>query len=103
MGSGQEPLNPPNLLWQGMMPQETFEGEGVAGFGVVPRLEGKVDVIKAWVQPLSEVDHATLISGWDQSTFNEGQEIYQGLCVTCHGTAQQAGFLPTALKFHEGQ
>ena len=100
--SEQEPLDLPNLSWQGALPQETFDGEGSEGFGVIPRLEGNVDVIKAWVQPLSEVDHAGLIAGWDATSLEEGEKIYQGLCVTCHGTAQQPGFLPTALKFHEG-
>ena len=34
---------------------------------------------------------------------DRGARIYNGLCITCHGTDKVEGTLPTALRFHEGQ
>lgn len=45
------------------------------------------------------LDHAGLIKGWDKQSFNRGEKIYTHLCITCHGTREQAGSLPTALRF----
>jgi cytochrome c5 len=41
--------------------------------------------------------------GWNAKTLEEGATIYKTLCVVCHGTKEQPGSLPTALRFAEGQ
>lgn len=61
-----------------------------------------VTVKTSWVQPLERADHAQLIRNWNDKTLAEGQRIYSALCVVCHGTKDQPGSLPTALRFTEG-
>ncbi len=41
------------------------------------------------------------MSGWNDKTLGEGAQIYATLCVVCHGTKEQPGSLPTALRFAE--
>ncbi len=100
--NADSPTKNPNLAWLGKSVVETFGGEGVPGYPVPLRLEGPVEVGEAWLQPLVSADHVGFITGWNEETMETGRNIYQGLCITCHGTATVPGFLPTALKFHEG-
>ncbi|MBI3882554.1 MAG: c-type cytochrome [Verrucomicrobia bacterium] len=62
-----------------------------------------VSVRAAWVQPLERSDHGELVAGWNAETREEGRKIFTELCVVCHGTKEQPGFLPTALRFAEGE
>ena len=73
--------------------------------GARPRIEpaAGVTVRAAWMQPLERTDHADIVSGWNAKTLEEGRQIYSTLCVVCHGTKEQPGSLPTALRFAEGQ
>jgi hypothetical protein len=57
---------------------------------------------EAWVQPLERSDHAEIVRAWDETSLEEGRVIYAGLCVTCHGTIEAPGALPTSLRFAEG-
>ena len=57
---------------------------------------------EAWVQPLEQSDHAEIVQAWDDKSLEEGRAIYAALCVTCHGTLENPGVLPTALRFAEG-
>jgi hypothetical protein len=56
----------------------------------------------AWVQPLERADHSAIVGGWNNKTLAEGRTIYTQLCIVCHGTKEQPGSLPTALRFTEG-
>ncbi|MCA1964587.1 MAG: c-type cytochrome, partial [Prosthecobacter sp.] len=67
--------------------------------GGKPSIEGG----SGWVQALERSDHAEIVSGWNEATLKEGETIYKTLCVVCHGTVEQPGSLPTALRFAEGQ
>lgn len=69
--------------------------------GGKPKIEGAA-LAEAWVQPLERSDHAALVAGWNDATLAEGAKIYQTLCTVCHGTKEQPGSLPTALRFAEG-
>ncbi len=51
----------------------------------------------------THVDHAGLIRALDDKSFERGREIYERLCINCHGTLEQPGSLPTALRFGEGK
>lgn len=51
----------------------------------------------------SHVDHAGLIRKLDAASFERGKTIYNRLCINCHGTATEAGSLPTSLKFASGK
>jgi mono/diheme cytochrome c family protein len=64
----------------------------------VPEVEGG----RGWVQALERSDHASIVAGWGDETLKKGGEIYHSLCVVCHGTKEQPGSLPTALRFSEG-
>ncbi|HET6882616.1 MAG TPA: DUF6797 domain-containing protein, partial [Pirellulales bacterium] len=48
------------------------------------------------------LDHAGLLSEANDAAFKRGEAIYHRVCVNCHGTADHAGSLPTALKFASG-
>ncbi len=58
-----------------------------------PRVE------RAWIQPLKQSDHAKIVAGWDDATFEQGRQIYTQSCLACHGTRDQPGSLPTATQF----
>lgn len=51
----------------------------------------------------SHIDHAGLISSWNDESLARGEKIYKGLCINCHGTKEAAGSLPTALRFGQGK
>ena len=70
--------------------------------GGKPVIEG-AKLRNSWVQALETSDHAEIVAGWNEKSLKEGAQIYQSLCVTCHGTKEQPGSLPTALRFGEGQ
>jgi len=67
--------------------------------GSKPIVEGG----SGWVQALERSDHAEIVNGWNAQTLAEGETIYKTLCLVCHGTREQPGSLPTALRFTEGQ
>ncbi|QDV25477.1 DUF6797 domain-containing protein [Aureliella helgolandensis] len=58
-------------------------------------------------QPLpayeSDLDHAGMLQAWNQDSFERGEKLYGSLCVNCHGTQQQPGSLPNALRFASGK
>jgi mono/diheme cytochrome c family protein len=70
-----------------------------------PVLEAAAGVVvrNAWVQALERSDHAALVAGWNPQSLDEGRQIYNSLCVVCHGTRDKPGSLPTAMRFAEGQ
>jgi cytochrome c5 len=45
------------------------------------------------------VDHAAIIQSWDEQSFSRGSRLYQTACVTCHGTPEKEGTLPTSRRF----
>jgi len=49
------------------------------------------------------VDHAGMIAGLDDDSFQRGEIIYNRLCVNCHGTQDRIGSLPTSLRFTAGK
>ncbi len=51
----------------------------------------------------SSIDHAGMLRDWDKESLERGQVIYGRVCANCHGTQDQLGSLPTALRFGEGK
>lgn len=51
----------------------------------------------------TDLDHSGFISDWDRNSLKRGQAIYERVCQNCHGTVDQAGSLPTSLRFAEGK
>lgn len=105
-----EELNTPDFHWKkpeatvGPKPQ-LLDVKPHPGFEAKLGLAASkgLKIIDAWTQPLETSDHAEIVSAWDEGAFNRGKEIYNQLCITCHGTDKQEGSIPIALKFHEGQ
>lgn len=58
-------------------------------------------------RPLPEyekhIDHAGILNSLDEEALKRGQQIYDRLCVNCHGTHDRPGSLPTSLKFSTGK
>ncbi len=50
-----------------------------------------------------QIDHARLIRAVDAKVIEQGAAIYRRVCANCHGTHDQAGSLPTSLRFAEGK
>ena len=82
-------------------PDFTHSSAGEAGRPVIAPASG-VTVKGAWMQALERMDHAEIVGAWNEKTLEEGKQIYSTLCVVCHGTKEQPGSLPTALRFAEG-
>ena len=77
----------------------------LAGYGTKIQLKAGPGfrLERARIQPLEKADHATLVRSWNADSLARGRQMYSQLCVTCHGTLEKEGSLPTALRFHEGQ
>ena len=45
------------------------------------------------------VDHAAIISSWDEESLDHGKRLYNRVCANCHGTHEREGSLPTAPRF----
>ena len=50
-----------------------------------------------------DLDHAGLIRSLDRRSYQRGKAIYVRVCANCHGTKEQAGSMPTSLRFAEGK
>jgi cytochrome c5 len=46
-----------------------------------------------------ESQHARLIRGLDGESFSRGKAVYEAVCITCHGTPEKEGTLPTSRPF----
>jgi putative heme-binding domain-containing protein len=51
----------------------------------------------------THLDHRRLIAESDDQASQRGEAIYRRVCANCHGTHDQAGSLPTSLRFAEGR
>ena len=51
----------------------------------------------------SHLDHAGMIAELGPDNYRNGQQIYDRLCVNCHGTQDTPGSLPTSLRFASGR
>jgi mono/diheme cytochrome c family protein len=86
------------------------QGANTPDFAAQPQPENRpqlqpaagVKVKEQWVQPLERADQGEIVRAWNEQSLAEGKAIYTQLCVVCHGTKDQPGSLPTALRFSEG-
>src|SRR5829696_4482394 len=47
----------------------------------------------------SENPHVNFIRSLNTESFTRGKKLYQSICITCHGTPQKEGTLPTSRPF----
>ena len=75
----------------------------IADKGVERAAELQPDPSMIGLPPLPEyendIDHAKLISGFDDDMFDAGEQIYNRVCANCHGTHDREGSLPTSPRF----
>ena len=102
-------------LWKRALPKgeiallfkDSGAGANTPDFTHTPKASGKPVIENGsgsgWVQALERSDHAEIVGGWNAKTLEEGATIYKTLCVVCHGTKEQPGSLPTALRFADAQ
>ena len=45
------------------------------------------------------VEHTALIQQWDAQSLARGKKLYTAVCITCHGTPEKVGTLPTSRAF----
>ena len=51
----------------------------------------------------SHIDHRGFIEDWSLESWERGRDIFASRCVNCHGTIEEAGSLPTSLRFAQGK
>jgi len=97
-------VNTPEFNWIPKAKSSNTKTGEVSGHPVRLQLEilGEFEMHRAVVQPLALADHNTLVKDWDKKSLERGKTIYTQLCVTCHGTLDLPGSLPTAPRFHLG-
>lgn len=50
-----------------------------------------------------DLDHAGLVSAWNDESFARGKLVYEQVCQSCHGDRERVGSLPAALRFASGK
>jgi mono/diheme cytochrome c family protein len=103
-------LNTPDFHWKkpgaatGIQPDLVETGRH-PGYGTTVSLDkaSGVTLHDAWIQPLETSDHRDIVNAWGKDSLKRGKDIYNQLCITCHGTDKKEGSIPIALKFHEGK
>ncbi|MDG2487100.1 MAG: c-type cytochrome, partial [Roseibacillus sp.] len=113
-GGSEDTVNTPDYNWKpGAEPAPEAEKRELVevNYGALTGYGTKVQLMagsgfrlsEARIQPLEKADHAALVRSWDEGSLARGRQIYSQLCVTCHGTVEKEGSLPTAMRFHKGQ
>ena len=113
-GGREDTVNTPDYNWKpGAEPAPEAEKRELVevNYGALTGYGTKVQLMagsgfrlsEARIQPLEKADHAALVRSWDEGSLARGRQIYSQLCVTCHGTVEKEGSLPTAMRFHKGQ
>lgn len=97
-------VNTPEFNWIPKAKAPDAKAGEISGHPIRLQLEilGEFEMHRSVVQPLALADHDALVKGWDKKSLERGKTIYTQLCVTCHGTLDQPGSLPTAPRFHLG-
>lgn len=101
-------VNTPDLNW---VPKDTATPSTEPKFAAIPGHPTRplmytkkgFTIKRAFVQPLAKSDQAAMVRNWNEESFHRGREVYSQLCVTCHGTLDAPGSLPTAPQFHLGE
>jgi hypothetical protein len=95
-------VNTPDLNWTPVAKVAEPKSGAISGHPIRLTLEilGEFEMRRSVVQPLALSDHYELVKGWNKKSLARGKKIYTQLCMTCHGTLDQPGSLPTAPRFH---
>ena len=101
-------------VWRRALPEseiallfkEGGKGANTPDFTHVPTAGGRpvIEGGSGWVQALERSDHAEIVGRMErEDARRRRRRSTKSLCVVCHGTKEQPGSLPTALRFAEGQ
>jgi len=110
-GNGRLPGRPPEFHWRAPdLPAD--EGRPPLAFESLPGIKGPIRVAarssslrlkNIWVRPLDTVAHADLLAGMGRANYENGERIYAGLCVNCHGNDGITPSLPLSRAFGKGE
>jgi mono/diheme cytochrome c family protein len=76
--------------------------DGVKGPIRITAPSGTLRIANAWIRPLDTVAHAELLAGMKKANYANGERIYGGLCVNCHGKDGITPSLPLSRAFGKG-
>ena len=108
--NGKLPGRPAEFTWQADdLPADddrpALEFASIEGIKGPIRIAGRGDKLRVrniWIRPLDTVAHAELLAGMDEANFKNGERIYAGLCVNCHGKDGITPSLPLSRAFGKG-
>ena len=93
----------PDLPADDDRPELAFDSiAGIKGPIRVAAKSSSLRLKNVWVRPLDTVAHAELLAGMKKANFENGQRIYTGLCVSCHGNDGITPSLPLSRAFGKG-
>lgn len=101
----------PEFRWQAddlpaddQRPELSFTSiDGIKGPIRIAGPGGKLRIANLWIRPLDTVNHAALLTGMKKANYENGQRIYGGLCVNCHGSDGITPSLPLSRAFGKGE
>ena len=77
--------------------------DGIEGPIRIASHGNQLKIRNVWVRPLDTIDHASVLGGMKPANFANGQRIYEGLCVNCHGKDGITPSLPLSRAFGKGE
>lgn len=82
LSEGHPPEAEPAFAWPG---EDAVQPGSPQRARIRIRADGPIRVANVWLRPLGSIDHAAQIAGFEDSTLERGRDLYQGLCISCHG------------------
>lgn len=104
LGAGKpEKTNTPDQVWSLKQNNTNNTPNWIPGEKVTLSIPNTgITIHSATIQPLDITNHAKIIRTLNAASLAKGKQIYNSLCITCHGDLKKEGSLPTAIRFHKG-
>lgn len=109
--TGELPGRGPTFEWaNGKLPSDDDRPalnytsiEGIEGPIRIASRGNKLKIRNVWIRPLDTIDHSKVLGDMKQANYDNGQRIYEGLCVNCHGKDGITPSLPLSRAFGKGE